>query len=52
MQISMIKAGRVGGFFIRVLMAAFLFLLSARAGETAELGIPLGYSTVGPQEPP
>ena len=49
MQISMIKAGRVGGFFMRVLMAAFLFLLSARAGETAELKkFTLGYSTVGP----
>jgi ABC-type nitrate/sulfonate/bicarbonate transport system substrate-binding protein len=49
MQISMIKAGRVGGFFMRVLMAAFLFLLSARAGETAELRkFTLGYSTVGP----
>jgi NitT/TauT family transport system substrate-binding protein len=49
MQVSMIKAGRVGKFFVRVLMAAFLFLLFARAAETAELRkFTLGYSTVGP----
>jgi NitT/TauT family transport system substrate-binding protein len=49
MQVSIIKAGRVGKFFVRVLMAAFLFLLFARAAETAELRkFTLGYSTVGP----
>ena len=49
MQISMIKAGRGRGFFLRVLMTAFLFLLSAIAAETAELRkFTLGYSTVGP----
>ena len=49
MRISMIKAGRVVGFFLRVLMAAFLFLLCARAGETADpRKFTLGYSTVGP----
>jgi ABC-type nitrate/sulfonate/bicarbonate transport system substrate-binding protein len=49
MQISMIKAGRVGGFFIGVLTVAFVFRLSSRAGETAELRkFTLGYSTVGP----
>jgi ABC-type nitrate/sulfonate/bicarbonate transport system substrate-binding protein len=49
MRISMIKAARVGKFFMRVLMAAFLFLLSASGGETAELRkFTLGYSTVGP----
>ena len=49
MQISMIKAGRGRGFFLRVLMTAFLFLLSAIAAETAELRkFTLSYSTVGP----
>ena len=46
-QIS-VKAGRVGGFLLRALMAA-LVLFSARDGETAELKkFTLGYSTVGP----
>ena len=46
-QIS-VKAGRVGGFLLRALMAA-LVLFSARDGETAELKkLTLGYSTVGP----
>ena len=45
----MIKAGRVGVFFRRVLMVAFLFVLFARGGETAESRkFTLGYSTVGP----
>jgi len=49
MRISMIKAARVGRFFMRVLMAAFWFLLSGTGGETAELRkFTLGYSTVGP----
>ena len=43
-----VKAGRVGGFVMRVLMAV-LVLLSAGDGETAELRkFTLGYSTVGP----
>ena len=43
-----VKAGRVGGFVMRVLMA-MLVLLSAGDGETAELRkFTLGYSTVGP----
>ena len=47
MQIS-VKAGRVGGFLLRALIAA-LVLFSARDGETAELKkFTLGYSTVGP----
>ena len=45
----MIKAGRVGVFFRRVLMVALLFVLLARGGETAESRkFTLGYSTVGP----
>ena len=45
----MIKAGRVGVFFRRVLMVAFLFVLFARGGETSESRkFTLGYSTVGP----
>jgi ABC-type nitrate/sulfonate/bicarbonate transport system substrate-binding protein len=43
-----VKAEKVGGFLLRVLIAA-LILLSARDGETAELKkFTLGYSTVGP----
>ena len=43
-----VKAGKVGGFLRRVLIAA-LILLSAKNGETAELKkLILGYSTVGP----
>ena len=43
-----VKAGRVGVFVMRVLMA-MLVLLSAGDGETAELRkFTLGYSTVGP----
>jgi NitT/TauT family transport system substrate-binding protein len=45
----MIRARRVGGLFMSVLMAAFLFVLSAKGGETAELRkFAIGYSTVGP----
>src|SRR4030095_15315170 len=43
-----VKAEKVGGFLLRVLIAA-LILLSARDGETAELKkFTLGYSAVGP----
>jgi hypothetical protein len=45
----MLKITRVGGPFVRIFIAAFLLLLSARGGGAAELKkFTLGYSTVGP----
>ena len=45
----MLKITRVGEPFVRIFIAAFLLLLSARGGGAAELKkFTLGYSTVGP----